>query len=162
MKKEFVRNPYNYDSDALSEQTGLACMDESRTDQQFVEEADINYIADRFMKTGLAPQVLDLPTSGDFEGIFDLQTALNQVNQAKAEFMKLPAKQRTRFNNDPAKLLEFINDEENYDEAVKMGFIDPERAAARRAAADAAKAPGTGEPKPDAAGNAGQGDKTAK
>lgn len=123
MEQEFVRNPYNYDSDKLSDQTGLLCEDESLTEQEHVEEADINYIAERFMKTGELPTILDLPQPGDFEGIFDFQTAMNNINAAKTEFMRLPAKTRGRFENDPAKLLEFVNDLDNYEEAVKLGFI---------------------------------------
>lgn len=126
MNPEFVRNPYNYDSDQLSEDTGLACLDESLTEQEHVEEADINYIAERFMRTGEMPQVLQLPTSGDFEGIFDFQTAMNTIAAAKLEFMRLPAKIRTRFENDPAKMLEFVADDANYDEAVRLHLI-PER-----------------------------------
>lgn len=123
MTPEFVRNPYNYDSDEVSEETGLKCLDESLTEQEHLEEADINYVADRFMRTGETPQVLRLPTFGDFEGIFDFQSAMNTINLAKAEFMSLPAKIRTRFNNDPAEILAFINDETNRDEAIKLGFI---------------------------------------
>lgn len=123
MKKEFVRNPYNYDSDDLSTETGLECKDESRTEQEHLAESDINYIAHTFMKTGHAPQVLRLPTAGDFSGIFDFQTAMNTIKQAKDEFMSLPAKIRTRFGNDPAQLLEFVQDDNNRDEAIKLGFI---------------------------------------
>lgn len=123
MKPELVRNPYNYNSDKLSTDTGLYCDDESLTEQEHVEEADINYIADRFMRTGEMPQILNLPTQGDFEGIFDFQTAMNNIRQAKDEFMRLPARVRSRFDNDPAKLLEFVGDDVNYDEAVQLGFI---------------------------------------
>lgn len=123
MKKEFVRNPYNYDSDAVSEETGLKCTDESRTSQEFLEESDINYITEKFMRTGEAPQVLNLPTYGDFQGVANFQESMNLINQAKQEFMALPAKVRTRFGNDPAQLLEFVADDENYDEAVRLGFI---------------------------------------
>lgn len=123
MKYEFVRDPYNYDSDELSDETGLLCEDESLTEQEHVEEADINYIADRFMRTGEMRQILDLPTSGDFDGIFDYQTAMNNIVQAKSEFMKLPARTRSRFDNDPAKILEFVENPDNYDEAVSLGFI---------------------------------------
>lgn len=123
MKKEFVRNPYNYDSDDLSEETGLLCKDESLTEQEHAQEADINYIADRFMRTGELPQVLNLPTPGDFEGIFDFQSAMNLVKQAKDEFMQLPAKVRTRFDNDPQKLLQFMGDENNRAEAEFLGIV---------------------------------------
>lgn len=94
MKKEFVRSPYNYDSDEASDESGLMCLDESLTEQEHVEEADINYIADKFMRTGEMPQILQLPTAGDFDGIFDFQTAMNTIKQAKDEFMSLPARVR--------------------------------------------------------------------
>ena len=126
--KEFVRNPHNYDVDDASEETALRCLDEHRTEQEHIEEADINYIADRFMRTGEAPQLLNLPTAGDFSGIFDFQTAMNTIAQAKTEFMSLPAKIRTRFGNDPAQLLAFVQERDNYDEAVKLGFIPPKPA----------------------------------
>lgn len=158
MKKEFVRNPYNYDSDALSQDTGLACKDESLTEQEHAEEADINYIAERFMRTGQMPQVLNLPTAGDFEGIFDFQTAMNTIAQAREEFMSLPAKVRTRFSNDPAQLLEFVNNKDNYDEAVKLGFIPKKEKPADPPgpAPDAtSKDPGTKGPGPTPTGAAG-------
>lgn len=123
MKKEFVRNPYNYDSDDLSDKTGLLCLDESLTEQEHVEEADINYIADKFMRTGEMPRVLDMPTTGDFNGIFDFQTAMNTVAEAKREFMSLPAKLRSRFENDPAQLINFIEDEDNREEAIRLGIL---------------------------------------
>lgn len=122
---EFVRNPNNYDADKLSDQTGLLCEDESLTHQEFVEESDINYIAEKFMKTGEIKQVLHLPTQGDFEGIFDFQTAMNTIVQAKQEFMSLPAKIRSRFDHDPQKLLEFIYNPANRKEAEGLGLIEP-------------------------------------
>lgn len=161
MKKEFVRNPYNYDSDALSDQTGLACKDESKTDQSFVEEADVNFIADRYMRTGMAPQVLDMPTPGDFTGTFDFQSSMNMILEAQQQFMTLPAKTRTRFNNDPQKLMEFINDDENYDEAVKLGFIDPDKQAAKRALQDPPTSLEPGRQGPQTDKPAGQPDKPA-
>lgn len=123
MKKEFVRNPYNYDSDELSEETGLKCLDKSRTQQQFKQESDINYIAEKFMRTGEMPQLVNMPTSGDFQGIFDFQEAMNLINTAKHEFMALPAKIRSRFENDPAKLISFLEDTNNRDEAIAIGLI---------------------------------------
>lgn len=124
MKKEFVRNPYNYDSDQVSEDTGLKCLDESRTEQQHVAEADINYIANRFMSTGELPQVLEMPLNNDFNVAPDFQTAMNLIAKAKQEFMELPAKLRTRFNHDPGQLIAFMEDPENRDEAIKLGFIE--------------------------------------
>lgn len=124
MKQEFVRNPYNYDSDKVSDDTGLLCKDESLTEQEHLDESDINYIADKFLRTGMAPQIVNMPTYGDFEGTFDFQTAMNVITQAKREFMALPAKIRTRFDNDPQQLLTFLNDTNNRDEAIRLGLIE--------------------------------------
>lgn len=124
-KHDEVRNPYNYDFEKLSDDTGLLCTDETRCQQQFVEESDINYITDKFMKTGELPQLLNMPTYGDFNGIFDFQSAMNTIAQAREQFMSLPAKTRSRFSNDPAELIAFLEDDDNYKEAVKLGFIAP-------------------------------------
>lgn len=127
MKKEFVRNPYNYDSDELSTDTGLACKDESRTEQQHVEEADINYIADRFMRTGQITQPVNMPMAGDFQGIFDFQSAMNTIVKAKQEFAALPPKIRSRFQNDPAELIAFLENDANREEAEFLGLVDKKK-----------------------------------
>jgi phage internal scaffolding protein len=125
MKLEpFVRNPYNYDVNEASDETAILCKDPSLTQQQFAEESDINFIADRYGLTGEIPQVLDLPQYGDFSGIFDFQSAQNAVIEAKQQFMTLPAKLRTRFDNDPQKLLQFLGNTDNRAEAEFLGLID--------------------------------------
>lgn len=123
MKPPFVRSPYNYDTKQHSDDTGLACPEPTLTQQQFLEESDINFIAERFGLTGEMPQVLKLPAYGDFEGIYDFQSAQNQVREAETSFMTLPAKVRARFNNNPQQLLEFVEDEANREEAIFMGLV---------------------------------------
>lgn len=124
MKPPFVRNPYNYDTNEVSDETGLECKDPSLTQQQFVEESDINYIAEQYSLNGTTPQVQVLPQFGDYEGIFDFQTAQNAVVKATQDFMTLPAKMRTRFDNDPQKLLTFLSDPENRAEAEFLGLVN--------------------------------------
>jgi hypothetical protein len=60
---------------------------------------------------------------GDFTGIGSYQDALNRVISADAAFMDLPSAIRARFGNDPQQLLNFVQDDANYDEAVKIGLI---------------------------------------
>lgn len=158
MKPEFVRNPYNYDSDKLSQDTGLHCKEPTLTQQQFKEEADINYIAERFLKTGQLPQVPQMPTPGDFEGIFDFQTAMNTIAHAKQEFMKLPAKVRSRFDNDPAKLLQFLNDDENRKEAEILGLVQPKE---NTDAPGTSQAPASGTQAPTGTAGTQQGESNA-
>lgn len=121
---ELVRSPNNYDPNAWSDATGLECKDESKTQQQFAEESDINFIADQYGLTGEMPQVLQLPTYGDFTGVFDFQTAQDAILRASQAFMTLPAKMRARFDNDPQKLLQFLNDPENRAEAEFLGLVN--------------------------------------
>ena len=74
-------------------------------------------------KTGLVNHVnrhqgdySDLPTSMDYHD------ALNSIIDADKSFNSLTSSIRTRFDNDPAKLLEFAQNEENIPEMVKLGL----------------------------------------
>lgn len=138
----FVRSAYNYDTDEASNETGLSCPEPTLTQQQFVEESDINFIAERYGLTGEMPQVLDLPRYGNFEGIFDFQSAQNAVVQANQQFMTLPAKMRARFNNSPQQLLEFLGDPENRKEAEFLGLVNPPKRAPEPSMGDAGKPEG--------------------
>ncbi|AXH74422.1 MAG: internal scaffolding protein [Microviridae sp.] len=121
----FVRSPYNYDVESVSDETGLKCEDESRTIQSAAEDADINTIVRRFGLTGQLPTDLAIPQSGDFTNIPDFHTAMNLVRQAQEEFMRVPAEIRERFSNDPQRLMSFVEDDANRDEALKLGLLKP-------------------------------------
>lgn len=122
----FLRTPYNYDVDAVSNLTGLECNDPSLAQQHMKEECDINYIVERFGVTGQLPVVpVNTPTYGDFTGIGDYRQALDAVMAADDAFMQLPAKVRERFNNDPAELVDFVSDFRNRSEAIELGLIPP-------------------------------------
>jgi len=119
----FVRSAYNYDRDAVSHETGLECLDGSKTQQSFAQEADINTIVNRFGVTGQLPSPARLPSYGDFEGVWDYQSALHALKNAENAFMGLSADIRKRFDNDPALFVEFCSNDANRDEAVKLGLI---------------------------------------
>lgn len=118
-----LRTPYNYDTDEVSVQTGLACQKPSKTQRQFKEETDINTIVERFGKSGEKPPTGTFPTEQDFTEAFDFQTSMNVLVKARETFMELPAKTRARFQNDPQQFMQFIHDEENTAEAAKLGLI---------------------------------------
>ncbi len=119
----FMRTPYNYNTDKVSDETGLACPPESRTKQEFADEVDINTIVERFGVTGEMPPMTEFPTEQEFEETFDFQTSMNVVIKARETFMTLPAKARARFDNNPQKFMTFMHDEENIDEAIKLGLV---------------------------------------
>ena len=120
----FLRTSYNYDRDAASNESGLACEEPSLTQQHFKDETDINNILRQFNITGLLPESPLSPRYGDFTGIGDYHTALNAVIAAEDEFAALPAQIRARFENDPAQLIDFLADENNRSEAENLGLLD--------------------------------------
>ena len=120
----FLRTPYNYDRDAATNESGLACEEPTLAQQHFKDECDINNILRQFNITGLLPENSLSPRYGDFTGISDYHSALNAVIAAEDEFMALPADLRARFDNDPANLIDFLDQESNKDEAISLGLID--------------------------------------
>ncbi len=100
-----------------------------RVKQSFREESDVNVIMARWRKTGILPTgTAKQPMYGDFSNAVDYQTARQAVDEAETSFMALPAKIRTRFENDPYKLLEFMENPENAAEAIELGVIaDPSK-----------------------------------
>jgi phage internal scaffolding protein len=120
----FLRTPYNYDKDAASNESGLHCEDASLAQQHFKEECDINTILQKFNITGLLPEQPLSPRYGDFTGIGDYHTAMNRVIAVQDEFEALPAQIRARFDNDPAQLIEFLENSDNRPEAEELGLVD--------------------------------------
>lgn len=101
-------------------------LDEGMTKQEFKDECDINIIMKRYEKTGVLefvnknePQYVDV-TGQDF------QDAMQLIADARTLFEELPASVRLRFDNDPAKLLDFVHDDSNQAEAAALGLLSPE------------------------------------
>lgn len=97
----------------------------TRVQQHFREECDINNIVksgkvnDPFRVTDRKPQF------GDFASVPEYQEAQNLIVESLLLFESLPSRIRARFQNDPVEYLAFVNDQGNYDEAVKLGMIIP-------------------------------------
>lgn len=99
----------------------------SKTIQSDMEAADINKIMARFEKTGVLidPSGQERqPQYGDFTGLTDYHGMLSAVRQAERVFGLYPAKIRNRFDNDPQKFLDFMEDQKNDSEAVELGLKD--------------------------------------
>ena len=78
------------------------------TQQHFAEECDINSIMQKYEKTGMLPQIDGKQIFGDFTDVTSYDRAIEQIANAEEQFMHLPAKLRAHFDNDPSKLLQFI------------------------------------------------------
>lgn len=98
----------------------------SLTKQSEKDACDINNIVRMHMRNGEDPArypVLLSASVADFSEVGDYHSALNEVVAAQEAFYSLPAELRTRFDNDPGKLLDFINDDRNRDKAIEYGLI---------------------------------------
>ena len=103
---------------------GVTCETPSRTQQSFKDECDINNIVKRYRETGVITHLASSEAFyDDVSNVPDYQTALGVVMDAEEKFMQLPATVRKRFDNDPAQMLEFIQDDNNYEEAVSLGLL---------------------------------------
>lgn len=123
----FLRTAYNYDMDAVSRETGWSTMEPSLAKQEFKDETNINTIVERFGLTGELPSDVKMPMSGDFtDAVTDYQSALNMVLKADEEFLRLPAHVRAEFDNNPQKLLEFVENPKNRDKAKELGLLVPD------------------------------------
>lgn len=100
----------------------------SMTQQQFKDEADINYIVSMYDSSGVMPTFHGdgqpaQPVFGDFASLPDnAQEMYNRMIEAKNNFDNLPLEVRKRFNYDPAAFLDFADNPENLDELVAMGL----------------------------------------
>jgi len=100
----------------------------SRTKQEFRKEADINNIMAKYLKTGTIEHInRRKPIYADITNLGDFQENMNMIAEAKAEFASLPAKVRDRFQNDPHRLIQFLEDELNHAEAIQLGLMEPKK-----------------------------------
>lgn len=102
-------------------------LEPSMTQQQFQEHVDVNNIVAKYKTTGEWSHLTK--KGGVYADVSTMQsidylTAYNMVEDAHDAFMALPAEIRDRFQNDPAKLLSFLNEPKNKDEAIKLGLIE--------------------------------------
>lgn len=111
-----IRKPYT------REAVQIDAGGESRTKQSFKKECDINVIMAKYQKTGA---ITHFNKHQQNYGIADGQTfqdAMNLVCEAQEMFNELPSSIRSRFGNDPAAFLDFVQDESNESEMVKLGL----------------------------------------
>lgn len=104
----------------------IAKPDEGRTVQADRNEADINKILARFEKSGMITHLSkETPFYGDVSEFSGLQDCLIKVREADELFMGMSATIRERFENNPVKMVDFLADERNREEAISLGMVLP-------------------------------------
>lgn len=95
----------------------------SRTKQADAERANINSIMSKYARTGTVPANLRQASYGDFSNVGDYLTARLRIQEAEESFAALPADVRKHVNNDPAELLDLLDDESRREEAIALGVL---------------------------------------
>ncbi|WNK13385.1 MAG: internal scaffolding protein [Microvirus sp.] len=123
--RAYLRVIGDYDAELLSDETALRCEDESLTHQEFKDESDINTIIDRFGIGENPVEAQQWVTNVDIaEAPDNYMDVMNQLNDARDQFMSLPAKVRSRFDNSPAQFVDFVSDSANLPEMVSLGLAE--------------------------------------
>lgn len=101
----------------------------SKTQQQHIEECDVNNVVKKFSGTKreleallLSPVNTQNGVYGDFDSIPNYDEMLRTINAANESFEKLPSSIRGRFENDPQKMIDWLNDPANLDDSIKLGL----------------------------------------
>lgn len=95
----------------------------SKTEKSHRKECNINTIMAR-ARRGIPTSIRTNGLFGDFTNVESYHYALNKVADAKSDFENLPSALRKRFDQDPAKLIEFLASEDNRQEAIELGLIE--------------------------------------
>lgn len=97
----------------------------SLAQDQFREQCDVNNIIDKFNRTGEISHIMK--TQGvymDTTNLPNYQQSLQIVIDAEDAFMALPAEMRKKFDNDPGKMIAYLEDPKNHKEAVTLGLME--------------------------------------
>ena len=104
----------------------------TKVQQQFKEDCKVKNIMQKFVNTGVPPLGNAKPPMFiDFTKFGDYTEMLNHVTKVKQQFMALPAKTRKAFDNEPQKLLNFVDSMESDKDvlkAVELGLMTSEQA----------------------------------
>lgn len=98
--------------------------EKSLTQQQYKESTDVNNIVKQYEQTGVLPTSNKVAQFMDVSDIQDYQKSLETVYEAQKAFDALPAAIRNKMDNDPAKLIAFLEDDKNLQEAINLGLIN--------------------------------------
>ncbi len=106
--------PYN--------QVSIMFAKKGRTKQSMKDECDINKIMEKYQKTGAVAHVNQHQSQYGFATSDDFAESMRIVTTAQDMFDGLPSSIRTRFANDPAQFLDFVQDANNKKEGQELGL----------------------------------------
>ncbi len=96
----------------------------SMTKQSFKKETDINFIMQRFQRTGAISHFNQHSAEYGYATSLDFAESMRVVTTGQEMFDALPSSIRNRFGNDPGLFLEFVQDDANAAEMVELGLVE--------------------------------------
>lgn len=114
--------------------------DEVVTKQEFKDDANINVIMARYIKTGQVPVHNREAFYGDFEDVDSYLETRSRLAHFETLFNTLPSEIRDQFGSRPEQLMEAFADG-NPELLEKLGLIEPEQAETTPAESPAESAP---------------------
>lgn len=96
----------------------------SVTEQDHLPDADINRIIKACEHGAELPKGTHQPVFGDFSDGSSYLSLQDKINYAKAEFLGLPADIRAMFGNSVPKMLDWISDPANNEQAIALGLLE--------------------------------------
>lgn len=94
------------------------------TEQHHKDDCDINSIMSKFASNPSA--IFADPSAFNYSDVsehVDYHSALNFVRRIDDMFIQIPADIREKFDNDPEKFVDFMNDENNISALQDMGIL---------------------------------------
>lgn len=122
-----IRTAYDGLDEEFSIASGITCtLEEGKTVQSEAQNADLNYLLRNLRGMDGIPVVGDPDTAfyGDVSEIGDYHECMCVIAKATEAFMSQPAHIRDKFENDAGKFIEFVSNDANKDEAIKLGLIE--------------------------------------
>lgn len=97
--------------------------DASLAKQSFAQECDINYILkNNALVAPLTPEQYQAQNFVDLGNAVDYHFAKNYLIEANNAFMSLDANIRARFQNDPGRFFDFVQNPDNQEELITLGL----------------------------------------
>lgn len=118
-----------YDDDMRKPKEGIVFEKPSRTVQSEADMCDLNRIMDKYALPEAFAFARSVPETreamyGDFSTLEDYQTSIAVVRKAEEDFANMPSNIRAYFDNNPANMLQFLQEpEKNYEEGVRLGLF---------------------------------------
>lgn len=101
------------------------CGEETKVQQHFKDQCDINKIARSVEATGSSDHVkMARERYGDFTEILDIGVNMDKAAKAQQLYEQLPVEMRKKTGNSIPEFFKYIQNPENLDECVKWGIFD--------------------------------------